>query len=134
MNRTQQANSANNATNAGKPDFRHTRTVDDPLGIDDTGLPADTRPDDARAPHKIDPDPVGPADTAAHQDAAGRVPLEENQRHPSDPLKPGEEDEYGTRLEKLVSKVEPPGREVSDEDILDPGRMTPGAPPVDNRS
>jgi hypothetical protein len=78
--------------------------------------------------------PASPGDTAAHQDTVGRVPLEENQRRPSDPLKPGEEDEYGTRLEKAASKIVPPSNEISDEDIFDPGRMTPGAPPVDNRS
>jgi len=90
--------------------------------------------DDARNRSQAHPEPTAPGDTAAYQDTVGRVPLEENQRHPSDPLKPGEEDEYGTRLEKAASKVEPPGREVSDDDIFDPGRMTPGAPPVDNRS
>lgn len=119
----------NRRMNPRQADVRHTRTPEEPLGTDDIGMPADMQPDDAREPYQVQP-----SDTAAHQDRVGRVPLEENQRHPSDPLKAGEEDEYGTRLEKLISKVEPPGREVSDEDILDPGRMTPGAPPVDNRS
>lgn len=39
-----------------------------------------------------------------------------------------------TRLENIASKIDPPGRDVSDEDLKDPGRMTPGAPPTDNRS
>ncbi len=79
-------------------------------------------------------DAVPPGNTAAHEEAVGRVPPEENRKHPSDPLKPGDEDEYGTRLEKVLSKIEPPGREVPDHDITDPGSMTPDAPPVDNRS
>jgi hypothetical protein len=37
-------------------------------------------------------------------------------------------------LEDLARAIDPPGREVSDEELKDPGRMTPGAPPVDNRS
>jgi hypothetical protein len=37
-------------------------------------------------------------------------------------------------LEELAKKVDPPGREVSDDELKDPGRMTTGAPPVDNRS
>lgn len=39
-----------------------------------------------------------------------------------------------TRLERIASRIDPPGREVRDEDLKDPGRMTPGAPPADNRS
>jgi hypothetical protein len=39
-----------------------------------------------------------------------------------------------TALERLAKHVDPPGREVSDEDLKNPGQMTPGAPPVDNRS
>jgi hypothetical protein len=37
-------------------------------------------------------------------------------------------------LDRLAKKIDPPGQEVDDQDILDPGRMTPGAPPVDNRT
>jgi hypothetical protein len=37
-------------------------------------------------------------------------------------------------LEDLARKIDPPSREVSDTALKDPGRMTPGAPPVDNRS
>ncbi|HEY0844965.1 MAG TPA: hypothetical protein VGE12_06335 [Noviherbaspirillum sp.] len=43
-------------------------------------------------------------------------------------------DEDNTGLERIASKIAPPGHEVSDEDLKDPGRMTPGAPPTDNRS
>lgn len=39
-----------------------------------------------------------------------------------------------TRLENIASKIDPPGRELKDEDLQDPGRMTPGAQPTDNRS
>lgn len=118
----------------GKGDSSQTRTTDDPLGIDDIGLPADMHPDQARAPERVRPDPAMTGGVDNESVTQGTVPLEENQRHPSDPLKPGEDDEYGTRLEKLASKIVPPSHEVKDEDIMDPGRQTPGAPPVDNRS
>lgn len=128
MNQTH--NSPNRAMNTGKADPARARTKDKPLGTDDIGLPADTRPDEARSPSEMRPDPARTHET----NDPGRVPLEQNQQHPSDPLKPGETDEYGTRLEKVASKIVPPGHEVKDEDIFDPGRMTPDAPPVDNRS
>lgn len=114
MNQTQSGSRQTMKT--GKPDLRHA-----------------PREDEARDGTRA-ADAVGPTDTAAHEEAVGRVPLEESQKHPTDPLKPGEEDEYGTRLEKALSKIEPPGREVPDKDIFDPGSMTPGAPPADNRS
>lgn len=37
-------------------------------------------------------------------------------------------------LERLAKLIDPPGREVPDEDLKDPGRMTPGQNRVDNRS
>lgn len=37
-------------------------------------------------------------------------------------------------LDRIAKTIDPPGREVSTDDLKDPGRMTPGAPPVDNRS
>lgn len=49
------------------------------------------------------------------------------------PAKPAPRHEQG-RLEKLAQKIDPPSREIPDSDMKDPGRMTPGAPPVDNRS
>ncbi len=43
-------------------------------------------------------------------------------------------DRDDSKLEQLARKIDPPGREVSDEELKDPGRMTPGSPPTDNRS
>lgn len=43
-------------------------------------------------------------------------------------------DRQDSKLERLVKHIEPPGREVTDDDLKDPGRMTPGATPTDNRS
>ena len=40
----------------------------------------------------------------------------------------------GGKLERLARKIDPPSREVSDEDLRDPGRMTPNSTPTDNRS
>lgn len=37
-------------------------------------------------------------------------------------------------LERTAKKNDPPGRDASDDDLRDPGRMTPDAPPADNRS
>lgn len=45
-----------------------------------------------------------------------------------------EPDKKDSTVERIVKKVEPPGRDVTDDDLRDPGRMTPGAPPTDNRS
>lgn len=49
------------------------------------------------------------------------------------PLKSHTKPEKG-RLEKFAEQVDPPGREIPDRDLKDPGRMTPNAPPTDNRS
>jgi hypothetical protein len=43
-------------------------------------------------------------------------------------------DRHDSKLERVVKQVEPPGREVTDDDLKDPGRMTPGSVPTDNRS
>ena len=43
-------------------------------------------------------------------------------------------DRRDSALERLVKHIEPPGREVTDDDVKDPGRMTPGQKHVDNRS
>jgi hypothetical protein len=45
-----------------------------------------------------------------------------------------EPDKQDTKLERLVKHIEPPGREVTDDDLKNPGEMTPGATPTDNRS
>lgn len=43
-------------------------------------------------------------------------------------------DRKDNALERLAKLIDPPGREVPDEDLKDPGRMTPGQNRVDNRS
>jgi len=43
-------------------------------------------------------------------------------------------DSKDSKLERLAKQIDPPGRDVTDDDLKDPGRMTPGAPPTDNRS
>lgn len=43
-------------------------------------------------------------------------------------------DRQDSKLERLVKYIEPPGRDVTDDDLKDPGRMTPNSPPTDNRS
>lgn len=45
-----------------------------------------------------------------------------------------EPDSHDNRLERIVKHIEPPGRDVTDDDLRDPGRMTPDPKPVDNRS
>ncbi|NEX60538.1 hypothetical protein [Noviherbaspirillum galbum] len=39
-----------------------------------------------------------------------------------------------SRLENLAKRIDPPGREVTDDDLKDPGRMTPDSTRTDNRS
>lgn len=57
----------------------------------------------------------------------------ENQR--TDPTRPQLEDKKDEgKLERLARKIDPSGKEVSNDDLKDPGRMTPGAPLVDNRT
>jgi len=43
-------------------------------------------------------------------------------------------DRQDSKLERMARQIDPPGHEVSDKDLEDPGRMTPGSPPTDNRS
>lgn len=45
-----------------------------------------------------------------------------------------EPDRKDSALERTAKKIDPPGRDASDDDLRDPGRMTPDAPPADNRS
>jgi hypothetical protein len=49
------------------------------------------------------------------------------------PVKP-EPDLAKTKLGKLAQKIDPSSREISDQDLKDPGRMTPDTPPTKNRS
>lgn len=39
-----------------------------------------------------------------------------------------------TALERAAKKIVPPSHNVTTDDLKDPGRMTPNAPPTDNRS
>jgi len=45
-----------------------------------------------------------------------------------------EPDREDSTLERLVKHIVPPGRDVTDDDLKDPGRMTPDARPTDNRT
>lgn len=45
-----------------------------------------------------------------------------------------EPDKQDGALERLVKHIEPPGHEVSTDDLKDPGRMTPDSRRTDNRS
>jgi hypothetical protein len=57
--------------------------------------------------------------------------MEENRKAAPNPDKHDKDDSI---LERAARKIAPPSNEVSDDDLKDPGRMTPGAPPTDNRS
>jgi hypothetical protein len=37
-------------------------------------------------------------------------------------------------LERMAKTIAPPSHEVSDDELKDPGKMTPGAPPTKNKS
>lgn len=45
-----------------------------------------------------------------------------------------EPDKHDSKLERIVKTIDPPGRDVTDDDLKDPGEMTPNATPTDNRS
>jgi hypothetical protein len=47
---------------------------------------------------------------------------------------PGRKDDKDSKLERIAEQIVPPSQEISDEDLKDPGRMTPKAPPTDNRT
>lgn len=53
---------------------------------------------------------------------------------PHDHKANNEPDKEDTKLERIAKKIDPPGREVTDDDLKNPGGMTPGATPTDNRS
>jgi len=37
-------------------------------------------------------------------------------------------------LERMAKKIDPPGKEITNEDLRNPGATTPDATPTDNRS
>jgi hypothetical protein len=37
-------------------------------------------------------------------------------------------------LERIAKTIAPPSHEASDDELKDPGKMTPGAPPTKNKS
>ena len=45
-----------------------------------------------------------------------------------------EPDPKDSKLERIAKQIVPPSQEISSDDLKDPGRMTPAAPPTDNRS
>lgn len=47
-----------NPLEADKPDVSTVRTKDNPIGIDDIGLPAQLQPDEAVPPAEVKPDPA----------------------------------------------------------------------------
>lgn len=128
-------NGPDRAMNTGKAPSATVRTKDDPLGIDDIGLPEEARTHDARNPGEVRPEPAavqGGADPKRAPDEDGSV--DRNGKRSAAQTKVGTVDPALDKAEKAARVIDPPGHEVKDEDILDPGRMTPGAPPVDNRS
>lgn len=52
------SNEQHSRDNASKADPSVVRTKDNPLGTDDIGLPADVRPEEARKPEEVRPDPA----------------------------------------------------------------------------
>lgn len=46
----------------------------------------------------------------------------------------GRPDKDEGKLERMAKKIDPPGEETTNEDLRDPGSMTPDATPTDNRS
>lgn len=155
---------SNKPAAVGQGDRLGVRTARNPIGIDDIGLPADVRPDGAREPNDIRPDSVrtqerkddtqshGGPDMSTNQDIRtnheSRTPqpqhrtdeerrLDQRADHQTSPESDQPSDQVEdekTAVEHLMSEIVPPSQEVSDDDIMDPGRMTPKAPPVDNRS
>jgi hypothetical protein len=43
-------------------------------------------------------------------------------------------DPKDSKLERIAEQIVPPSQEISDDDLKDPGKMTPAATPTDNRS
>jgi hypothetical protein len=46
----------------------------------------------------------------------------------------GKQDKDDGKLERMAKKIDPPGKETTNEDLRDPGSMTPDTTPTDNRS
>jgi hypothetical protein len=105
-------------------DPRFARTEDAAFGTDDIGLPEDIAADNAVRPDDIAPEPV----------RAGAEPAPEQEARPDDDSRPDEPERREGRMERLVRKAEPTGHRISDDELRDPGRMTPDSPPTDNRS
>lgn len=45
-----------------------------------------------------------------------------------------DQDPKDSKLERIAKQIVPPSQDVTNDDLKDPGRMTPAAPPTDNRS
>lgn len=123
--------------NVAKRDHGAPRTAENSIGIDDIGLPSQTEAENARPPFEIQPEPGRSSEE--HVTETEESSAEYHEEEPTGTTGTGTtpeppEEEEKTGLEKAISKVVPPSHEVKDDDILDPGHMTPGAPPVDNRS
>jgi len=123
----------------GAADPRAARTKDDALGIDDIGLPEDIKPDNGRPPGQINPGPdqernasstTWPEQAPVAQGNSARNPKSDRDAQDAHE-KPSQHD---SKLERIVRKIEPTGHEIRDDDLRDPGTMTPDAPPTDNRS
>jgi hypothetical protein len=112
----------------GEGDRTKVRTAHNPIGIDDIGLPTDSPAENARHPANIDPAPTQDEDAPSYPHKG----KDEKRRMPAPSPTPEEEDK--TAVEKVMSDIVPASNELTDEDIMNPGRMTPDAPPVDNRS
>jgi len=56
----------------------------------------------------------------------------ENRHQPTSDPGSGKPDD--NIIERTAKRIVPPSTDVDDEDIKDPGRMTPEASPTDNRS
>ena len=52
----------------------------------------------------------------------------------SDINKPQRENNDDNAVERIAKKIDPPGTEATNQDIKNPGEMTPDATPVNNRS
>lgn len=59
----------------------------------------------------------------------------ESHTNRSDPHEHNKRSERGDeQIERLMRNVDPPGREPSDDELIDPGRNSPDRGPADNRS
>ena len=105
-------------------DPRFARTEDAAFGTDDLGLPEDIAAENAVRPDDIVPQPV----------QACAEPEPERGARPGGERRPAEAEQREGRMERLVRKAEPTGHRIRDDELRDPGAMTPDSPPTDNRS